>query len=120
MNDDAQLQKLRDADPTYHSNPDKAKINAILLEKMQERPIPDETRQAAVQAINDFTRRKMYILEHIPTLYFIPCEQSKRDFPAMMEEINKRGCIHLDSEGRPCCLSGNDPVIPYEETSDEP
>jgi hypothetical protein len=56
-------------------------------------------------ALTDYTVESMYVLRHIPTKYFL--EEDGHLFPVMAKELNEKGCIYLDRDGQPCCLTGN-------------
>lgn len=71
--------------------------------------------QAAADAISNFTRDRMYRLRHIPMRYYLS-EAESVHLNALYDEINKRGYIALDTDGKPCVLSGKEPVLPHEES----
>ncbi len=63
----------------------------------------------AIDAISEFTRDKMYRLRHIPARYYLlePITTLK----IMYKELNKKGYIDLDRDGKPCCLTNLKPVL---------
>ena len=74
---------------------------------------PDGERKKNMNAISDWVRQRIYVLHHIPTKYFLPGHDAA--FSQLVVELNARGCIHLDKDGEPCVLSGQPPVIAYDE-----
>ena len=56
-------------------------------------------------ALDDYVMESMYVLRHIPTKYFL--EEDGHLFPVMAKELSEKGCIYLDRDGQPCCLTGN-------------
>jgi hypothetical protein len=59
----------------------------------------------ACDAVNAYTREKMWRLFHIPARYFI-IPDLRDDFRTLAGEINEKGCIDLDEDGQPAVLTG--------------
>lgn len=68
----------------------------------------DTVQQPALRAVNDFTRRKMFRLYHIPAKYIFSGDTEARSL--LTKELGQQGYISLDREGEPCVLSGNPPA----------
>lgn len=72
----------------------------------------------AMDAVDEFTRDKMWRLRHIPMKYYLPPEDGDADksgevLADLYGEMSKYGYIALDKKGEPCVLSGNEPVLPH-------
>ncbi len=71
----------------------------------------------AAAAVGNYTRMKMYRLWHIPNRYFIPptdpakLPEYEETFSKLVTELNRAGCIDLDRDGEPACLSGKPAVL---------
>ena len=76
------------------SDTDRRLINEAFFQKLMElRGSKEES--VAIDAVNEFTRLKMWTLTHIP----------------LHDELGKVGRIYLDKDGESCVLTGKEPVL---------
>lgn len=69
--------------------------------------------EAAVDAVCQFTRNRMWRLDYVPAKYFLP-GHPQEELLKLYRELALFGYIALDGDGNPCCLTGRDPKIPRE------
>ncbi len=88
-------------------NADVKQINTAILEDLNNAV---DTKPRIQAAWNEYTRRRIYSLEHIPNIYFIDPDKAK-ELQILMDEIQTYGNIYLDCNGVPASISGEPAVL---------